>query len=184
MFRDNSFKLAVFTVLVFGAIVYFALAPIADMGDNKPFERYFDEESGMYVFLSDNGIAVACPCNSDCDTLNSGGPNPIVAEIEPTRDIVDGPAPTRQVEPTRQPDVPAPTRQVEPTRQPDAPTPSPTSQPDVPAPTPDSDERQRCNRGLGNGSEDCDPGNSYGQGNGAGRRAGEDRHEKDRGKNK
>lgn len=32
-----------------------------------------------------------------------------------------------------------------------------------------------CNRGIGNGPERCDPGNSFGQGGGGGRQAGEDR---------
>lgn len=38
-------------------------------------------------------------------------------------------------------------------------------------------EKPKCNRGVGNGSENCDPGNSSGQGDGKGRRAGEDRDE-------
>lgn len=36
----------------------------------------------------------------------------------------------------------------------------------------------RCNRGIGNGSELCDPGNSGGQGGGYGREAGEDEPER------
>lgn len=49
--------------------------------------------------------------------------------------------------------------------------------PDTPTPEPPTPERERCNRGIGNGSENCDPGNSFGQGRGEGRRAGEDRQE-------
>lgn len=62
--------------------------------------------------------------------------------------------------------------ELTPTTQPD-PTPTATPEPD---PTP-VEEEENCNRGIGNGSEGCDPGNSYGQGNGNGRRAGEDRGE-------
>ena len=59
---------------------------------------------------------------------------------------------------------------VVPTPTPVGPTPTPT---DSPEPTP----KPKCNRGIGNGSENCDPGNSGGQGRGDGRRAGEDRDE-------
>ena len=41
--------------------------------------------------------------------------------------------------------------------------------------TPPDDNK--CNRGIGNLEEGCDPGNSFGQGKGEGRSAGEDRHE-------
>ena len=61
-----------------------------------------------------------------------------------------------------------------PTEAPETPTPDPTATP-VPTATPGPDPK--CNRGIGNGSEDCDPGNSSGQGGGGGRRAGEDRDE-------
>lgn len=43
--------------------------------------------------------------------------------------------------------------------------------------TPTPKEHTSCNRGIGNGSEDCDPGNSSEQGRGGGRGAGEDRGE-------
>ena len=65
-------------------------------------------------------------------------------------------------------------------------TPSPTDvppeeKPPGPSPTPTTgttpEPRQPCNRGIGNLSEDCDPGNSSGQGKGGGRPAGEDRGE-------
>jgi hypothetical protein len=54
-------------------------------------------------------------------------------------------------------------------------TPSVTPVPTEPTSTPSPDPA--CNRGIGNGSEDCDPGNSYGKGGGGGRPAGEDREE-------
>jgi hypothetical protein len=54
-------------------------------------------------------------------------------------------------------------------------TPIPTDPPITPSATPSPD--LACNRGVGNGSEDCDPGNSYGKGGGGGRPAGEDREE-------
>ncbi len=58
-------------------------------------------------------------------------------------------------------------------------TPTPTSTPTPPpeeTPTPPP-EKEKCNRGVGNYEEDCDPGNSSGQGQGGGRPAGEDREE-------
>lgn len=63
---------------------------------------------------------------------------------------------------------PTPTVTSEPTSTPTGPTPTPTE------PT---EERQACNRGIGNLEEGCDPGNSFGQGQGEGRPAGEDRFE-------
>ncbi len=53
----------------------------------------------------------------------------------------------------------------------------PTATPTDPGPEPT--EKPKCNRGIGNLSEGCDPGNSFGQGQGGGRPAGEDRHEAD-----
>ena len=47
----------------------------------------------------------------------------------------------------------------------------------VPSEEPKPTEKASCNRGIGNGSENCDPGNSAGQGKGDGRKAGEDRDE-------
>lgn len=59
------------------------------------------------------------------------------------------------------------------------PTVTPTDTPEVtPTPTdPTEEPRENCNRGIGNLEEDCDPGNSYGQGGGEARPAGEDRDE-------
>lgn len=47
------------------------------------------------------------------------------------------------------------------------PTPNPTPDP-TPDPTPIPTEKPKCNRGLGNGSENCDPGNSGGKPGSAG----------------
>ena len=47
----------------------------------------------------------------------------------------------------------------------------------TPQDTPPPPEKEKCNRGLGNDSEGCDPGNSSGQGQGQGRDAGEDKNE-------
>ena len=44
----------------------------------------------------------------------------------------------------------------------DKPQPTPTEKPD-PTPKPTKTEKPKCNRGLGNGSENCDPGNSGGK---------------------
>ena len=54
--------------------------------------------------------------------------------------------------------------------------PPPPPPPPTPTPPPPP-EKERCNRGIGNLEEGCDPGNSFGQGKGDGRPAGEDRHE-------
>lgn len=43
--------------------------------------------------------------------------------------------------------------------------------------TPEPTDKPKCNRGIGNLEEDCDPGNSFGQGQGEARPAGEDRDE-------
>ena len=47
------------------------------------------------------------------------------------------------------------------------PTQEPTPPPPTP-PTPEPTEKPKCNRGLGNGSENCDPGNSGGKPGAAG----------------
>lgn len=47
----------------------------------------------------------------------------------------------------------------------------------TPTSTPEPTERAHSNRGIGNGPEGSDPGNSGGQGRGGGRGAGEDRGE-------
>ena len=50
------------------------------------------------------------------------------------------------------------------------PTPEPTRVPETPTPDPDPTPiaKESCNRGIGNGSEDCDPGNSGGKPGAAG----------------
>ena len=60
----------------------------------------------------------------------------------------------------------------------DEPDPTPTN---PPPDTPEPPDKEKCNRGIGNDAEGCDPGNSSGQGQGGGRDAGEDRdeHKKD-----
>lgn len=83
-----------------------------------------------------------------------------------TPEATGTPAPTERA-PTATPTPviqPTPTRIV-PTLTPVSPTatPRPTEQP-TPRPTPvPTVEVEKCNRGLGNGSEECDPGNSGGQ---------------------
>ena len=49
----------------------------------------------------------------------------------------------------------------------DCPEPNPTPEP-TPPPTETPEPKPKCNRGLGNGSEDCDPGNSGGKPGAAG----------------
>jgi hypothetical protein len=59
---------------------------------------------------------------------------------------------------------------VHPTPEPvptDKPTEEPTEEP-TPEPTPEPSEKVKCNRGPGNGSENCDPGNSGGKPGNAG----------------
>lgn len=57
------------------------------------------------------------------------------------------------------------------------PTPEPSKTITPTLTTPEPPDKQACNRGIGNDSEGCDPGNSSGQGGGQGRGAGEDRDE-------
>ncbi|MHA2062975.1 MAG: hypothetical protein ACXABY_01195 [Candidatus Thorarchaeota archaeon] len=71
-------------------------------------------------------------------------------------------------------DLPVPTPPPGPTP-PTPPPPDPTPTPPTPPPT--EEPKEKCNRGIGNDSEGCDPGNSSEQGRGEGRRAGEDRDE-------
>ena len=54
---------------------------------------------------------------------------------------------------------------------------TPTPPTETPPPPPTEEPNESCNRGIGNGAEDCDPGNSSGQGGGQGRGAGEDKDE-------
>ena len=57
-------------------------------------------------------------------------------------------------------------------------TPTNDVTPDASTSTPSEEAtKAKCNRGIGNGPENCDPGKSSGQGKGKGRRAGEDRDE-------
>ncbi len=74
-----------------------------------------------------------------------------------------------------------------PTGKPPTSTPVPTNGPEAtptnpPPDTPEPPDKEKCNRGIGNNSEGCDPGNSSGQGRGEGRDAGEDRDENKKGK--
>ena len=48
------------------------------------------------------------------------------------------------------------------------PTPVPPTKEPTPAPSPTEAHKEACNRGLGNGSEGCDPGNSGGKPGAAG----------------
>lgn len=57
--------------------------------------------------------------------------------------------------------------QCTPTEEPTPPPPTDTPVPPTETPVPPT-EKPKCNRGLGNGSEDCDPGNSGGKPGAAG----------------
>lgn len=77
-----------------------------------------------------------------------------------------------------------PTVEETPTSPPPSETPTPIFTPTLtpsltPTPTDENGEREACNRGIGNLEENCDPGNSSGQGQGEARPAGEDRDESD-----
>ena len=63
-------------------------------------------------------------------------------------------------------ECPVPTKEPtkEPTNEPTPVPPTPTPEPTLPPPP----EKPKCNRGLGNGSEGCDPGNSGGKPGAAG----------------
>ena len=91
--------------------------------------------------------------------ITPGGPE---VTVEPT-DTHTSPTEQPTNLPTDTP-PPGPTATPEPT---DLPKPTPTVEPtDVPEPT--RTPKPKCNRGLGNGAEGCDPGNSGGQPGGAG----------------
>ena len=54
------------------------------------------------------------------------------------------------------------------TPEPGEPTPTDTPPDSTPTPRPEPTKKPSCNRGLGNGAEDCDPGNSGGKPGSAG----------------
>ncbi len=108
--------------------------------------------------------------NSDC-CCYTGGPS-ATSTPTPTATV----APTNVCAPLEQsptPEVPTPTE-----TQPVQPT---STVPVVDTPGPSPTAKVACNRGVGNSGNNCDPGNSPGQGRGGGRPAGEDRDENDTG---
>lgn len=123
------------------------LPAIADSGLPDGIDVFYVEGK---VCVS-NGYGLECWCPDEC------GAGPVCPTYVPT---------DKPKDPT-------------PTDKPDDPTPTFTPVPPTPTPTPEPTEepKAKCNRGIGNGSENCDPGNSYGQGQGGGRPAGEDRDE-------
>ena len=97
----------------------------------------------------------------------------------PTKDSAY--TPTQVCKPTNTDAPPPEDTPVPPTNTPRLPTdipPIPTGfVPTATEPAPEPDPKPKCNRGVGNLEEGCDPGNSGGQGQGDGRPAGEDRDE-------
>ena len=119
-----------------------------------------EEEMGLvygldygWLVLTESSLLFTCGCEEDCD---------VRARLVETAVL-----PTSTGRPGK-------TTTVVPTKPVDTPTPEDT--PTLPPST------TKCNRGIGNDSEGCDPGNSSGQGQGVGRAAGEDRdeHKKDK----
>jgi len=117
----------------------------------------------------------ACPL----DTA-SPCPQAVPSSATPTGGCVIDVSPTPTHDPCVGPTPTVPAETPTPVDTPTAPTPVPTGTPS-PEPTatnpPPATEKAACNRGIGNGAEGCDPGNSSGQGGGGGRPAGEDRDE-------
>ena len=106
------------------------------------------------VFANDDpakrGLVDDCPEGYVCVTIEEYALHWDVCPIDPNFTPTDDPTPTLEI------------------------TPTPT---DDPTATPTPEDKEKCNRGIGNLAEGCDPGNSFGQGKGGGRPAGEDRHE-------
>jgi len=89
-----------------------------------------------YILAPDGSLTHVCPCAASCARESAFVPTVVTETVTP-------PTP-----PTGTPVTPTP----------DTPTPETPTEPPPP--------EARCNRGVGNGAEDCDPGNSYGQGHG------------------
>lgn len=154
--RILTITLAVLIVAVAGFIV-FTVANAEEHGPVVLQPTYVTEDGQeVYIFQAGTrtcvrvGDQLECFCNCDSTVCNV-----------PT--VLLTPEVTPEVTPTNGGPTATPTP-VEPTLTPTDPGPEPT-------------EKPKCNRGIGNLSEDCDPGNSFGQGQGGGRPAGEDRDE-------
>ena len=121
------------------AVFFFIFTPLVLADSGIP--------EGVLVFHVEDKTCIAmagkfeCWCTYSCDAPLSPCETPRPTDIP-------GPTPT---------DAPNPT----PTN---VPQPTPTSPPPEPTPEP----KPACNRGLGNGPEDCDPGNSGGKPGNAG----------------
>ncbi len=107
------------------------------------------------------GDTTPAACQVDTATVQpERTTRPTKATSQPTPQATPTPGPTETPRPTATVGEPTPTEK---------PVPSPTPKPeptatDSPPPT----EKPKCNRGLGNGSEGCDPGNSGGNPGSAG----------------
>ena len=101
------------------------------------------------------------PAPTSTSTATEFGVTPTATQVGPTSTRTIRPTDTREPKPTTQPiagptSTPEPTATVEPTQ-----TPEPTATNVEPSKTP----KPKCNKGSGNGGEDCDPGNNPDNGN-------------------
>jgi hypothetical protein len=134
-------------VVLFGVLVFIALIVgtflVAGADDGLPDGVLVFTVGGKYCLWDEEGrhLLQPCWCKDEC------GGDVDVCEQNPT------PTDEPKRDPTKTPIVP------DPTNTPRSPTPT---QPPEPTDTPKPD-KVSCNRGLGNGPEDCDPGNSGGK---------------------
>ncbi|NIV33065.1 MAG: hypothetical protein GWN58_27550 [Anaerolineae bacterium] len=141
---------------------------------------FYIEEAGLVCVELDDMLACSCPCTSEaCEPqINTQleivrVPEFITREVYievPTYITVTVPGdPPVEVPPAEVPEQEAPNTPTEPDptpaeipeQEPKAPEndpgPDPTS---TPQPEPKPKDKDKCNQGVGNGSEGCDPGNS------------------------
>lgn len=159
-------SLAVLIVMVLIALAAYswASAGAREPIELQPYYHLSDGEYGLgrvwaldggWIIDTSNGLIYTCGCGG-CDE----------SELLSYATSVS-PANTPSADPT--PTPPTSTSVIEP-------TPTPIIEPTL---TPEPEDKAKCNRGHRNTNdgEGCDPGHSFGQGKGSGRRAGEDREE-------
>jgi len=138
-------KAAFVSIVVVLLLTLFVVAAEAQ-GPYPEGVEVFTVNGETFILAPNGSVLQVCPCYSPCN-----------ATPTPTGSIVTQTVPKDTPDPTEEPTI-GPT--AEPTVEP---TEAPTAEPTV-EPT----EKPKCNRGPGNGSEDCDPGNSGGKPGNAG----------------
>ncbi len=132
-------------IVLISALIIAGIAFASQTQDLQPAYRLMngDEELGVVYWL-DYGLLII----TDNSTLYTCGCE---------EDI-----------PCNQPSINKPPTDTPPTKPPVATEPTDRPPTPVPSDTPEPTEKPKCNRGLGNGAENCDPGNSGGKPGNAG----------------